>query len=158
MTFRIPNDETYINPGSSTFLSKREFMGKDYLINDTLKVSPWKLGTETKVIMGYECRQAYYTDETQPAAKQEITAWYTDKLRPMLGPERFGTLPGAVLAIDINNGERVIVARNVELRGLKKSDIKMPANGQKVTQAEYRKIVEEGMKQMGGGNRMMIRN
>jgi hypothetical protein len=64
-----------------------------------------------------------------------------------------------VLAIDINNGERVIVAKTIELRELKKNELKIPVNGTKITQAEFRKIVEEQMKQMGGGGRqIMIRN
>lgn len=153
---RTPNDEIYINPGSESLISKREFMGKDYLIQDTLKISPWKLGSETKDIQGYPCKMAYYVDESQPDRKMEVTAWYTDQLRAMLGPEQFGSLPGAVLAVDINNGERVWVARKIEMRPLKKSEMKVPSSGQKVTQAEYRKIVDETMKQMGG-NRMIIR-
>ncbi len=154
-----PNDEVYINPGTSALVAKREFMGKDYLIEDTLKISPWKLGTETKDIQGYPCKMAYYVDESQPDRKQEITAWYTDQLRPMLGPERFGSLPGAVLAVDINNGERVIVSRKIEMRPLKKIEMKIPSTGQKVTQAEFRKIVDDTMKQMGGRNgQMIIRN
>lgn len=154
-----PNDETYIVPGTSQILTKREFMGKDYLIEDTLKISPWKLGTETKEIQGYVCKMAYYVDESQPDRKREITAWYTDQLRPMLGPEKFGSLPGAVLAIDINNGEQVIVARKIEFRALKKSEMKVPSSGQKISNADFRKMVDETMKQMGGpgGGRMIIR-
>lgn len=157
ITMKQPNDEIYINPGNTAITSKREFMGKDYLINDTLKISPWKLGAETKEIQGYMCKMAWYVDDRQPDRKQEITAWYTDQLRPMLGPEMFGTLPGTVLAIDINNGERVIVAKQIELRALKKNEMKVPTSGQKVTQAEFRKIVDETMKQMGGNGRMIIR-
>lgn len=155
-----PNDELYINSGTTAIVSKREFMGKDYLIDDTLKISPWKLGSEVKEIQGYSCKMAYYVDETQPDRIQEITAWYTDQLRPMLGPEQFGSLPGTVLAVDINNGERVIVARKLEFRAPKKSEMKIPTSGQKVTKAEFRKIVDETMKQMGGsgGGRMIIRD
>lgn len=152
-----PNDETYIDPANSSIVSKREFMGKEYLINDTLKISPWKLGTETKEIQGYTCKMAWYVDERMPDRKMEITAWYTDQLRPMLGPELFGTLPGTVLAIDVNNGERVIVARQIELRPLKKNEMKVPSSGEKITQAEFRKLVDETMKQMGGNGRMIIR-
>jgi hypothetical protein len=61
-------------------------------------------------------------------------------------------------AVDINNGERVIVARQIEFRELKKSEMKVPSSGQKVTQAEFRKIVDETMKQMGGRGGMIIRN
>lgn len=167
MTIRMrqPNTEIYLNQSTGKMVSKQEFMGKDYLIDDSVKVSPWKFGTETKTIQGYECRQAFYTDEVQlningtpTTEKREITAWYTDKIRPSLGPERFNTLPGAVLAVDINNEERVIVARKIEWRELKKNELKIPTSGTKTTQAEYRKMVEEQMKQMGGRGGVIIRN
>lgn len=165
MTMRIPNNETYVDHSAGKVISKQEFMGKDYLIEDSLKLSPWKFGTETKVILGYECKQAYYTDETQmiingvaQPQKQEVTAWFTDKISPFLGPERFNSLPGAVLAIDINNGERVIVAKKVELRELKKNELKMPTSGTKTTQKEFRKMVEEQMSKMRANGGVIIRN
>jgi GLPGLI family protein len=157
LVIRIPNNETYINQATGDAISKNEFFGKDYLILDTVKVKPWKFGTETKDIQGYACKQAFYTDETGPR-KLDVTAWYTDKIRTTLGPERFGSLPGTVLAVDINNGERVVVARKVELRPLKKNEMKAPTSGQKMTTAEYRKMVDEQMKKMGGSGGMIIRN
>ncbi|MCI0444925.1 GLPGLI family protein, partial [bacterium] len=130
------------------------------LISDSLKITPWKFGEETKVIQGYECKMAYYTDESRPDRPQEVTAWYTDKLRPFLGPERYYTLPGAVLALDINNGERVTVAQKFESRPLKKNEIKAPSKGELITQYGYRKMVEAQMEEMRkrGGGQMMIRN
>lgn len=165
MRFRTPNTETYLNSSSGLILLKQEFMGKDYLIVDSVKVSPWKFGTEVKAIQGYECKQAYYTDETQVningetrTEKREITAWYTDKVRPFLGPDRYNSLPGTVLALDINNGERVLVATKIEMRELKKNELKAPDKGEKTTQVEFRKMMEEQMKRMGGNGGIIIRN
>jgi GLPGLI family protein len=165
MRFRTPNVETYLNYNLGIIIQKQEFMGKDYIIEDSVKVSPWKFGTETKIVLGYECRQAYYTDEVQLningealTEKREITAWFTDKIRPFLGPERFNSLPGTVLALDINGGERVMVAIKVDLRELKKNELKAPEKGEKVTQAAYRKMVEEQMKRMSTNGGMIIRN
>lgn len=173
MTFRMPRVETYTNSSTSMILSLQELMGKKYLITDTVRMSPWKFGTETKEIMGYTCKMAYFTLSTEMttmrvengvptperrAITQEITAWYTDKIRPSLGPERFNTLPGAVLALDVNNGERVIVARNVELRELKKDEWKVPDSSTKVSQAEFNKIQEEQMEKMRANGRTIMRN
>lgn len=173
MTFRMPRVETYTNSSTSMILSLQELMGKKYLITDTIRMSPWKFGTETKEIMGYTCKMAYFTLSTEMttmrvengvptperrAITQEITAWYTDKIRPSLGPERFNTLPGAVLALDVNNGERVIVARNVELRELKKDEWKVPDSSTKVSQAEFNKIQEEQMEKMRANGRTIMRN
>ena len=146
--------EIYCNPNSGKIISQQEFMGKNYLIEDSVKVAPWKFGSETKTILGYECKQASYTDEDR---KQTMTAWYTDRLRPFLGPDRFNTLPGAVLAVDINNAERVTVAKKIELRSLKNDELKLPTSGQKTTQAEFRKMVEEQMKNRRG-DRLIIQN
>ncbi|NOT75560.1 MAG: GLPGLI family protein [Cyclobacteriaceae bacterium] len=157
MTMRNPNTEIYLSQATNIMLTKQEFMGKEYLVTDTVKVSPWKFGTGTKTIAGYECKQAYYTDETQPSGKQEITAWYTDKIRPFLGPERFNTLPGAILALDINNEERVFIAKSVEVKELKKNDLKAPTSGTKISRVEFRAIMEEQMKKMGGNNTFIIR-
>jgi len=161
MRFQQPNMEIYFNQSESSGITSQEFMGKQYLITDSLKVAPWKFGEGTKVIQGYECKMAYYTDNSRPDRVQEVTAWYTDKLRPFLGPERFYSLPGAVLALDINSGERVVVAQKVEERPLKKNEIKVPTKGDPTTQYAFRKMVDEQMQKMrqqGGGGMMMIRN
>lgn len=157
MMRRAMQGETYLNKNEDLITLKQEFMGKEYLIEDSVKMSPWKFGSETKLVAGYTCRMAYYIDESRPDRKQEVTAWFTDQLRPFLGPEKFNTLPGAVLALDINNGERVVVAKTVELKALKKNELKKPVNGTKISGKEFRKMVEERMKEMRGQG-FMIRN
>jgi len=145
--------ETYTHKTKAQRLTQQEFMGKNYLIEDTLKIAPWKFGSETKTILDYECRQAYYTDESE-GRKREVTAWFTGTIRPFLGPETFNSLPGTVLAIDINNGERVIVATDIEFRPLKKSEIKAPGAGTRISQNEFRKLMDARQQQMRerGGN------
>ena len=182
MRFQMPSEELYYSHDESKAITNREFNGKQYIINDSLVMQPWKFGTETKVILGYTCKQAFYTTteevramrmimggpgansnsaptpETQKVTR-EITAWYTDQIRPSLGPDKYYTLPGAVLAVDVNNGERVVVATKVDLRALKKNELKMPTKGEVVTQKQFRKMMEEQMQRMRqGGGGMMIRN
>jgi GLPGLI family protein len=151
-----PEAEYYFNHSASKRVRLQEFMGKKYLIEDSLKITPWKFGSEVKTINGYECRQATLYIEDR---KQNIVAWYTDKLRPYMGPENFNTLPGTVIQIDMNNGERVITAQKIEKRTLKKGELKIPSGGTKITEKEFRKMMEAQMQRMGreGGN-VMIRN
>jgi GLPGLI family protein len=134
-----PKTQYYTNQTTEKVAIAQSIRGKDYLIEDSVKVSPWKFGTELKVILGYTCKQAFYTDTT----KKVVTAWYTDKLRPFLGPERYNTLPGAVLAVDINNAERVLVATKIEPRPLKNGELVEPTKGQKITPAEFRKLMQQ---------------
>jgi GLPGLI family protein len=156
MVIQRPKNETYVNQAATKRVLLQEFMGKKYLIEDSLKVTPWKFGDETKEVKGYVCKQASFYNEER---KQNVVAWYTDKLRPFLGPENFNTLPGAVLLVDINEGERFITAQTIELRPLKKNEMKIPSGGTKTTEPEFRKMVKEQMEKMGasGGN-IIIRN
>ncbi len=156
MRFRMPQNEFYVNQSESRRAVLQEFMGKKYLIEDSLKIIPWKFSNEIKEIKGYQCKKATYYNEER---KQDITAWYTDKLRPFLGPESFTTLPGAVLMIDINDGERTVTATKIEGRPVKKNELKLTAGGTKTTEAEFRKTRDEQIQKMraNGGN-IIIRN
>jgi GLPGLI family protein len=156
MRFQRPRVENYVNQASAKRVILQELMGKKYLIEDSLKVTAWKFGTETKEVKGYPCKQATFFNEER---KQNVVAWYTDKLRPFLGPENFNTLPGAVLEVDINDGERTIIASTIELRPLKRNEIKIPSGGTKTTEVEFRKLAREQMEKMraNGGN-VIIRN
>ena len=158
MVMRMPNNETYFNPSNGIKIVKEEFFGKTYLISDSVKVAAWKFGTETKAVQGYECQQAYYTDESNPKRKLEVTAWYTIKIRPQLGPEQFSGLPGPVLAVDINNAERVLVAKKIQFRELKKNELKVPTRGEKISRADFVKIRDEQMKKMNASGGIIIRN
>ncbi|MBC5994650.1 GLPGLI family protein [Pontibacter cellulosilyticus] len=152
---RTPQNQTYINTSQDKRVLLREFMGKTYITQDSLSIMPWKFGDETKTIQGYTCKQAFYTDEK---SGKTTVAWYTDKLRPNLGPDNFTSLPGAVLEIDFDNGLRVTRATKVDFKPLKKNDLVEPTKGEKVTNQQYQAMVEEQMKQCGNGNNFIIRN
>jgi GLPGLI family protein len=155
MRIRRPQTEFYVNQSSGKRMRQLDFMGKKYLIEDSIKILPWKLGTEEKTIHGYACKQATYYNET---SKQTVVAWYTDKLRPFLGPEGYHSLPGTVLQVDINDGERVLTATKVETRNLKKAELKVPSSGQRITDQDYQKMMQEQMQRMGAQGGVIIRN
>lgn len=155
MRFRSPQNQYYFNQTQSRRAVLQDFMGKKYLIEDSLKIVPWKLSNETKEIKGYLCKKATYRDEER---KRDVTAWYTDKLRPFLGPESFSTLPGAVLMIDVNDGERVVTALKIESRVVKKNELKV-GGGEKTSEEAFRKMRDAQVERMraNGGN-IIIRN
>ncbi|MBL0742086.1 GLPGLI family protein [Chryseolinea lacunae] len=156
MRFARPNARIYTHRGTGRRVVSQEFMGKRYRIDDTVKISPWKFGTETKTIQGYSCKRASFYNEER---KQNVVAWYTGQLRASMGPENFNTLPGTILQVDINDGERIITAEKIEMRALKKNELKVPTDGQNITQAEFTKMMAAQIERMraNGGN-MMIRN
>ncbi len=160
MRFRMRGNDTeiYVNYADQIRLSQQEFNGKKYLITDTIKITPWKFGTEKKEILGYACKQAFYTDE---ARNMEVVAWYTDKFGMFLGPDMYGSLPGVILALDINNGERTVVAQKIESKKLGKNDIKIPSGGTPISGDAFREMVQEEMKKRGAsgsGGTFIIRN
>jgi GLPGLI family protein len=151
-----PHSEMYFNHATASRITLREFMGKNYLMEDSLSLPAWKFGTETKKVMGYECRQASYFNEER---KEKIVAWYTSQLRAFLGPEIYNTLPGAVLEVDINDGERLIMAKTLDARTLKKNEMKIPNKGTRTTPAAFRKMMDEHVERMrANGANVIIRN
>jgi GLPGLI family protein len=155
--FRRLQAEYYYDQSAAQRIIAQEFMGKKYLIEDSVTILPWKFGTETKTFLGYNCNQAsYYDDDT----KQHIMVWYTEKLKPFLGPEGFNSLPGTVLLVDINAGERIITAQKIEARPLVKNEIKIPTSGQRITEKDFRKMVAEQRQRRGAPDErgIIIRN
>jgi GLPGLI family protein len=150
MMFRAPKIEIYTNNQTQEWVGQQEFMGKNYLILDTITLAPWRLGSELMDIAGYRCQMAWYTDTV---TNEEITAWFTLSIQPFMGPDRFVSLPGAILAVDINNGEKVWVARKIEVRPLKSGEIKKPVRGEKISRIDFRKMTDEQMERMRAGGR-----
>jgi hypothetical protein len=102
-----PHVEIYFDAANQRRLIEEEFMGKDYLIDDSIAVLPWKFSSENKKVMNYDCQKASYFDETR---KQQVTAWYTNKLRPFLG--QFQRSARWRAAIDINDGGVLLLRSN----------------------------------------------
>jgi GLPGLI family protein len=152
---RRPMNEYYNNFAQGKRVTMQEFLGKNFLVEDSVKVLPWKLSSDVKTILGYECKKATWYNEER---KQNVIAWYTEKLPPFLGPEIFNSLPGTIMEVDVNDGERVVTAKNIKLAKLGKGELKVPVKGQKTTEEDFRKFVEEQRRRMGSNGNVIIRN
>lgn len=150
MMFRSPKMEVYTNNETQEWIGAQEFMGKSYLIVDSITLAPWRLGSELMDIAGHRCQMAWYTDTV---TNEEITVWFTLTIQPFMGPDRFVSLPGTILAVDINNGEKVWVARNIVARPLEKDEIKKPTRGEKISRQDFQTMVDEQMERMRSGGR-----
>lgn len=156
MRFMRNMGATYLNFQTQQWLELREFMGKKFLIEDTLQVRAWKFEDEEKTINGYVCKKATITDEFMNR-KVNVVAWYAEQLLAPVGPDRFHSLPGTVLEVNIEDELVVFRPVSISTKTPAKADLKAPTEGKKVTRAEFRKIVEERMKEMGGQGGMMRR-
>ena len=173
----------YKNTKEKTYTVDREFMGKEFLIQDSLPKLAWKLESETKQIGGYTCfkatavLEASKTDfrnfrmKKKEADKKEevgktnlmdeldlpkeitITAWYTLDIPVSQGPENYWGLPGLIL--EVNDGKTTILCSKVVLNLKDKVEIKAPTNGEVITQKKYDETVIKKMEQFRemGGGR-----
>ena len=153
MVMRRPQSEIYRNFATEKRVEQREAMGKKYLIVDTLKIVAWKLTGDEKKILDYNCIKATYNDT---ARKQNITAWFTDAIELAAGPNRFSSLPGMILAVDVNDGEMMWTAKKVEFKKIKDEDIKAPTKGELIKEEDFRKKMDEMRQRNGGGPNIRI--
>lgn len=137
----------YVDNENKEVTVREEFLGKNYIITGPLQLGPWRMGDEMMEIEGYMCMMAWHHDTIQD---QKLTAWFTPDIRPFTGPDRFVSLPGTVLALDINNGEKVWVARQIELGGTNNEDMEPPSGGERITRKEYLEMMKEAMERMEG--------
>ncbi|MFY7652583.1 MAG: GLPGLI family protein [Chitinophagaceae bacterium] len=174
--------ESYRDYNLNKLVEKRALGEKQFIIEDTLNSLAWKLTDETKQIAGYTCRKATAVtkqtnasrriistvmngsnpaqkDTTMPITQKEVTieAWFTDAIPTPIGPASFGKLPGAILALDIDNGQMVYNAVEISTK-IKKADVKEPTKGKKVTKEEFNALMKEMMEnmQIPGGMRMRM--
>ena len=153
--FRNADDVVWIDYESNQRTESREFMDKKFLIKGEPETFKWKLTGETKQVGQYLCQQATFQDSTE-----NVEAWFTMSVPVPLGPSRYGQLPGLILHVDVNEGERTLTATDIDIDGeFDTSVIEEPKKGKEVTQEEFRSIMQEKMKEMGGhgGRGVMIR-
>ncbi len=165
--------DLYKNHSQSKSVQSTELGGKNFLITDTIQQQPWKIGTETKQILGYTCHKATRkvmqstpvmrrivmggggsadtTTQTNAKGKEvEVVAWYADNLISPVGPESYGQLPGVILQLDLDNAATVYTATEVK-KTVDQKELKEPKKGKVITQAEFRKMVTEMMNSQGPG-------
>ena len=163
------NDVLYSDLSASRKVEQKEVMTKQFTIEDSIRRMNWKLGSETKSIMGYNCKRATATkmqksqrmnmDNGQMKTEEvtdtmNIVAWFTDAITMGAGPEGYqGQLPGTILELDINNGRSKFTAVEVSPK-VDPKEIKEP-RGKKITQEQFaieRDKMFKEMNENGGGN------
>jgi GLPGLI family protein len=163
------NDVLYSDLAASRKVEQKEVMTKQFTVEDSIRRMNWKLGSETKNIMGYTCKMAT-TSKTQKSQRvnmnngemktEEVTdtlnivAWFTDAITLGAGPESYqGQLPGTILELDVNNGRNKYTAVEISPK-MDPKEIKEP-KGKKITQEQFVKERDKLFKEMnenGGGN------
>jgi GLPGLI family protein len=150
-------DKTFTDLRNMRKIEQKEFMTRMFLIESEVVNQEWKFTGNNRIVLGYSCQEAVKEDNGR-----KISAWFTTMIPVSSGPAGYTGLPGLILLVDIDNGKHVITARTIDSEIKVEAMLVKPAEGKKVTQEEYKKIVDEKMKEMGseggeGGAHVMIR-
>ncbi len=135
-------NQLYFNFDEGKQIEKTDFMGRTFLIHGEMSNLAWKLTDERSEFLGYMSQKA-------TAIKDSTTyeAWFTPEISVPAGPGQ-GGLPGLILVMNVDDGQRTYVAKEIEMGPIESGIIKPPKKGKKVSRDEYDKIVEEKMKEM----------
>ncbi len=172
--------ELYNNFTQSKTIQANEMGGKNFLIVDSIKQQPWKMGEETKKILGHTCykatrkiplagRMMIRSITTENGGRSDtsvnkainnlpkevdLVVWFATDIITPAGPENYGMLPGAILEVNMNEGQTIITATEIK-NSYSKKELKEPTKGKIITQAEYRNMLKEMFGQQGGGPGMI---
>ncbi len=152
-----PDDIVYTDLAEMKTIEQKDFMSRMFLISAELKRHEWKLTGKQKTIAGYPCQEAINTDTAK-----NIRVWFSPMIPVSTGPAGFGNLPGMILEMNFDEGERIITAKFIEIKDIDPKIMVKPKKGKKVSRDEYKAIVDEKMKESGaeeggGGHQMIIR-
>jgi len=139
-----PENIMYRDLKNQKMIEQKEFMTRNFLIESDMPKEEWKLTGNQQVILGYPCQEALKNDTSDI-----IKAWFTPAIPVSTGPDAFGGLPGMVLMVDVNDGERTLTAKTVELAKVDPDKLQKPNKGKKVSREKYLSIVDEKTKEMG---------
>ena len=139
-----PDDKTYMDLAGKQMIEQKEFMTRIFLIESELEPEAWKITGEQRKILEYACQEAV----TQVNGN-EVHAWFTPQIAVGVGPGPYTGLPGLVLAVESDEGDRKLEAIQLELKPIEEGVIERPGKGKKVSREEYQAIVAEKLKEMG---------
>jgi len=141
-----PDNKLYMDLKNKKAIEQKEFMSRVFLIESELETRTWKISGHQRKILDHACQEAITLVDGK-----EVHAWFTPEIGVPVGPGKYSGLPGLVLAVEMNGGDRKLEATGIEFKPLEKGALKKPTKGKKVTRDEYLAIVEEKMKEMEAG-------
>jgi len=137
------DNKMYMDLKNNKVIEQKEFMSRIFLIESALEAKKWKISGEQRKILDHACQEAITEVEGE-----EVHAWFTPEIGVPVGPGNYSGLPGLVLAVETDQGDRKLEAIAIELKPVDKSVLQKPTKGKKVTLDEYQAIVEEKLKEM----------
>jgi GLPGLI family protein len=118
-----------------------EYLGKTYIVEDTLLAMNWKIQNDLKEVAGHICMKAFIEDTVK---KQQIVAWFAQDIPLNAGPEHYHSLPGMILEIDVNDGALLITANKIDLKKLTiELDAPKKLKGKRVKKTDFDALMKK---------------
>ncbi len=137
-------DESYLlykNLNEKIYKTSNQDLGKEYLIQDKLKIFDWKILDESKTILGYKAFKAISEDENLI-----YEAYFSEEFKINNGPDIYQGLPGLILEIRIvskNNHLSTVFYQANNVKTDTKVKIKEPKKGILVSDLEFNNLSEK---------------
>jgi GLPGLI family protein len=149
INFGKNTDQLYINFITGQTVLKRKVIDEDFLFEDSIAPIKWKIGQETRMIAGYECRKAI----GRIYDSVYLVAFYSEELILKGGPEGIQGLPGMILGLAIPRYNTTWFATKVELANIDETIIAPPTiKGKKLSREETKTKLIKKFEQMGARN------
>ena len=140
MTEEQSKNVTYKNHQTKQIISKTLFLGKEFLVTDTIAVEQFNIvENEVKEILGFECKKAISSDGKN-------IVWYTEHIPVADGPINTN-LPGLILEAHLD--QYIYTATSIDDNT--KQSIVIPTGGKKMTNAEFQEMVQKQTEMMKRG-------
>lgn len=149
------NAAMYKDHEKNQTIKQENILDKQFLISDSLHTLDWQITNKIKTFGDLKCREVT-SSGFRMMKKQKITACYTEDIPINEGPDDYYGLPG--LVVDVQIGPINIAMK--EIKTIKEdTEINAPTEGQKITKAEFDKLMEDYAKQNinGNGKQQIIR-
>jgi GLPGLI family protein len=168
----------YKNVKNKSYTVDKEFMGKEFLIKDSLPNLKWKMDAETRVIGGYNCFKAtavrpvsksdfrnFRPKKEDKEASKNDNSKKTNLLDEIEMPKDVTVTAWYTpeipvnqgpesywglpgLILEVNDGKTVILCSKIVLNPKDKAVIKPSTNGKEISQKDYDETVVKKMKEM----------
>jgi len=135
-------DVTFISFENDQVVQSKNLFGKQFLIDGTKEKQQWKITGEQKQVGSYLCQKATLVDTVA------VEVWFTPMIPVSIGPSGYSGLPGAILHLDENEGERVVTATEINMEPVESSVIVKPTEGKAISQEDFNELRKEKMEEM----------
>lgn len=111
MSWSTNKNSVYQNRITNKRITIKTIWGERFLLEDTIRISKWKITENKRNVCGYQCRKAILNinDSTR------LYAWFCTELDATIGPESLGGLPGVILGLATEDGGVIYFAKTVEI-------------------------------------------